>query len=255
MSVRHTGLRLVVGAVALLLTMTALMQACAVVGEPVLANPDADTMPPGFVPGPVFGVGSCCADGTYTEVPPVDCPRSTCAGTSAYAVCVGSSYGGCTCTEPTTVPDASSFGPCGSGGSKGSLGGGATGAAGSGTGSGSESEGGIGVRDATLFDVGDLGDCSGQTAVKVRASECGSCSGKLAYLLCNGLFFSSCSCDLPPGYTLVDGGWVLEAGSSDAAPSDTASEPASPEDAAATDGGRDATSAPEDGPESSTRVD
>jgi hypothetical protein len=99
-----------------------------------------------------------------------------------------------------------------------------------------------GEGDGPLFDVGDLGDCSGEVAEPIPASTCGHCGGLYAYALCEGLFYSTCSCDLPPGYVLVDGG-DLDGGSSDAT-EDAAEDGGSAEDAASVDA--DATDAAAD---------
>ena len=68
-----------------------------------------------------------------------------------------------------------------------------------------------------MFDVGNLGDCSGEVAKEIPGIKCGSCAGIVAYALCSGLVYSTCSCGLPPGYVLVDGGLESEdAGAKDA---------------------------------------
>lgn len=70
-----------------------------------------------------------------------------------------------------------------------------------------------GLPDGPLWDVGNLGDCTGEVAE--MTSQCVECDGP-AYALCNGVFYSTCSCDLPPGYVLVRGG-DGDGGSKDAA--------------------------------------
>jgi hypothetical protein len=70
---------------------------------------------------------------------------------------------------------------------------------------------GDGPGDGPLFDAGDQGHCAGEVAVPIPAADCGSCASRphskaTAYLLCDGLFYSTCSCDLPPGYTVVEAG-------------------------------------------------
>jgi hypothetical protein len=159
-----------------------------------------------IVEGPVFGVPSCCPSGHYVVVPAFACPRSTCSEV-AYAVCRDHSYVGCSCTKPPGKPLPGAM--CEAGVDSVSAGEG-----GCGEGGCSFDDGGDGanVAEAALFDVGDLGDCSGTTATKIAASECHRCKGAVAYALCNGMSFSSCSCVLPPGYVLVDGG-ILDAGS------------------------------------------
>lgn len=82
-----------------------------------------------------------------------------------------------------------------------------------------------------LFSVGDLGDCSGEVAMMIQASECGTCTGG-AYALCDGLIYSMCSCDLPPGYTLSEGG-ATDGGATDAATDETGLQDAVAEDVSA----------------------
>jgi hypothetical protein len=163
----------------------------------------------GFVPGPVENVPLSCADGSFLAVTPADCPASACIGTMVYAICQGGTFTGCACSPPpgsneddeggeTSVEDGgeeASF--CDMGVESGNV---------------TCNEGG----DGPLFDTGDLGDCSGNVARRVF--PCGSCKGD-GYALCNGLTYSTCSCDLPPGYTLLDAG-VLDGGpvSTDAGP-------------------------------------
>jgi hypothetical protein len=50
-------------------------------------------------------------------------------------------------------------------------------------------------------------DCSGEVAFAISAADCPKdCKGKVAYVLCEGVCYSACACDLPPGFSLVDGG-------------------------------------------------
>jgi hypothetical protein len=65
--------------------------------------------------------------------------------------------------------------------------------------------------DGALEDTGNLGNCSALTAREIPPMDCHGC-GDAAYALCEGVFFSSCTCSLPPGYTLVDAGPLPEAG-------------------------------------------
>jgi hypothetical protein len=63
-----------------------------------------------------------------------------------------------------------------------------------------------GIGDGPIYDVGNLGECSGEVAAEIPAADCGRCDERVAYALCDGLFFATCACTLPPGYTLVDAG-------------------------------------------------
>jgi hypothetical protein len=166
--------------------------------------------PPGYIAGPVLGVPSSCDGDAYLAVPAQDCPSSQCPGPVAFAVCGGTSFTGCTCSQPPGVlvpaldageEEGFSVDPCDSG-----CGFGGVECIFEGGGDGEFDGEFDSPVDAPLFDVGDRGDCSGEVAERVPASECGSCDGRYAYLLCDGLFYSVCSCDLPPGYSLVDGG-------------------------------------------------
>jgi hypothetical protein len=50
-------------------------------------------------------------------------------------------------------------------------------------------------------------DCSGEVAFAIVAADCPKdCKGKVAYVLCKGVCYSDCACDLPSGFSLVDGG-------------------------------------------------
>jgi hypothetical protein len=52
-----------------------------------------------------------------------------------------------------------------------------------------------------------LPDCSGDIAFAMSAGDCPKdCTGSTAYALCEGVCYSDCACDLPEGFTLVDGG-------------------------------------------------
>jgi len=182
-------------ALALAAVMTALPLACS------SSNTD------GYAPGPVLDVPPTCTDGSYLPVTRSQCPESVCLEAQLYAVCVGDVFAGCACTPPP-------------GGVLSSDGGGAE--------DSSEDDdccfffdGSDGPQDGPgdgpLFDVGNLGDCSGEVAMEIPASKCGSCTGSVAYALCSGLVYSTCSCDLPPGYVLVDGGLESkDAGAKDA---------------------------------------
>lgn len=62
-------------------------------------------LPPGALPGPVTGApaDACSADGTYYDVTSADCGFLNCNGPPsgpAYALCDGTSFSACTCTEP-----------------------------------------------------------------------------------------------------------------------------------------------------------
>jgi hypothetical protein len=166
----------------------------------------------------------------------IDCPRSHCSGNAAYAVCSEGLFAGCACDQPKDLLEVDHVscvgGPAGSKGATGSAG--AAGSAGSAA-DGSSSDGPADLGDGPLFDVGDLGDCSGAIAKEIPASECGHCDGAHAYALCQGLFYSDCSCVLPPGYVLVDGG-VLDGGPRDATTMDGTAMDATTKDAAAKEG-------------------
>ncbi len=52
-----------------------------------------------------------------------------------------------------------------------------------------------------------LPDCSGDVAFAMPAGDCSKdCKGSTSYALCEGVCYSDCACDLPRGFTLVDGG-------------------------------------------------
>jgi hypothetical protein len=50
-------------------------------------------------------------------------------------------------------------------------------------------------------------DCSGEVAFAIPAADCPKdCKGSTAYVLCEGVCYSECACDLPRGFSLADGG-------------------------------------------------
>jgi hypothetical protein len=53
-----------------------------------------------------------------------------------------------------------------------------------------------------------LGSCSGNVAVTIPTSDCSAtCSGDVAYALCDGTKYAMCGCSVPPGFTVgSDGG-------------------------------------------------
>jgi hypothetical protein len=54
-----------------------------------------------------------------------------------------------------------------------------------------------------------VGSCSGNVAVVIPTSDCSAtCSGDVAYALCDGTKYEMCGCSAPPGFTVVgsDGG-------------------------------------------------
>jgi hypothetical protein len=213
--------------------------------------------PAGYVAGPVLGVPATCDGDAYLAVPVGDCPSSSCPGPVAFAVCDGTSFSGCTCTQPPGVliptEDASGqdslFFDGGGGVFSDDSGGLCFGFdTGGSCGCSAGFDASCGAADGPLFDVGDQGDCSGLVAQRVPASDCATCPGAYAYLLCDGLFFTTCSCELPPGYEQEDTG----APSKDAAGPDTsngrdsgkdatreATTDAAPRDAATTDAAKD----------------
>jgi hypothetical protein len=205
----RAGLRRIVSA-----TFT-LMSAAAVLPVACSGFP----FPPGYVAGPVTGVPSTCEGDAYLAVPAQDCPASQCFAPVAFAVCDGTSFSGCTCTQPPGVLIPGLDAREGSeGGFVSEAGFGSDNGIGSDGSSCGVFDGGeaqCAAGDGPFFDVGDRGDCSGQVAERVLASECDSCPKPYAYFLCDGLFFSTCSCELPPGYDLIDGG-RLDAGTKDA---------------------------------------
>jgi hypothetical protein len=162
---------------------------------PVACSGNSD----GFVPGPVSGVPDTCTTGTYVIVVSSQCPPTDCPSEMLFAVCEGSVFAGCSCSPPPG-------GVLAEGGLEDSP---SESCEDTGTCTCADGfDGTMGSPDGPLFDVGDLGDCSGNVARKL--SSCGSCPGA-AYALCNGLTYSTCSCDLPPGYVLSDAG-MLEGG-------------------------------------------
>jgi hypothetical protein len=166
--------------------------------------------PPGYVAGPVNGVPATCNGDAYLAVPSGDCPNSQCDSPVAFAVCDGNTFTGCTCTQPPGVLIAALDVEAGNGfedegfacGPEGCFSDASEDPCNPDDASGGDCTEPI---DAPLYDVGDRGECSGQEAQKICGAECGPCTG-YAYLLCDGLFFSACSCDLPTGYTLNDAG-------------------------------------------------
>jgi hypothetical protein len=128
----------------------------------------------------------------------------------AYPVCTEGVYKGCTCTLPedgelALLGDAGADSGCESIDVSDASGGQPLDRGGTPVKPSDDGPSG-GPVDGPLFDVGDRGDCTGQVAKEVPAADCGDCSGheSFAYELCDGMYFSSCSCDLPPGYTLIN---------------------------------------------------
>jgi hypothetical protein len=213
MSASRRGLLRTVSAATVLLTSVAVVPlACS--GFP---------FPPGYVAGPVSGVPATCEGDAYLAVPSGDCPASSCQGPVAFAVCDGTSFSGCTCSQPPGVLVPGLDAREGSRSSSSGSGCAPATCRGSGCSSGFTCSPGVdcsrsscssfdssssgsddGAGDGPLFDVGDKGDCKGQVAERVSGAECPTCTLQYAYLLCDGIFYSSCSCALPAGYELVD---------------------------------------------------
>jgi hypothetical protein len=75
-------------------------------------------------------------------------------------------------------------------------------------------------KSGSLWNVGNQGHCMGEVAQAIPSTACGACARSAdatmtAFLLCDGLLYTECSCSLPPGYTLVDAG-LFDAGPLDA---------------------------------------
>jgi hypothetical protein len=70
--------------------------------------------------------------------------------------------------------------------------------------------------------VPTLPTCTGMTAIEVPAKDCSAfaCNGQVAYVLCQDDCYSACACDLPAGFTLVDGGGPLPPGDGGSADGD-----------------------------------
>jgi hypothetical protein len=172
-------------------------------------------LPEGYVAGPVFGVPTCCADGDYLLVASLACPRSSCMGPAAYAWCNAGSYTGCTCVQPAQG-ELALPGVC-DGGDSGDVGEGSFEEADVDSFCGDEAfEDAPADAPPSIFDVGDdNGECSGLVAKRVVASRCDDCEAthSHSYLLCDGMFFSRCSCTLPPGYMVFDAGAPEDSGS------------------------------------------
>jgi hypothetical protein len=185
-------------------------------------------LPPGFVGGSVVGVPNSCLDGTYLPVESRDCPSPRCPGKESFAVCLEGVYAGCICRldgelpPPLPAPDGGTDAPLDVGEDFSLIDVG-------------PSSGGD-LLDSPLFDVGDLGDCSGEIAKQISTSECPMCHGRHAYALCDGMFYSTCTCKLPPGYRLLDAG-ATEGGYSKDASTDAARDvvDSSPTDAGSKD--------------------
>jgi len=61
-----------------------------------------------------------------------------------------------------------------------------------------------------------LPSCSAKMAFEFPSADCKvvACKGPVAYALCTGECYTSCGCELPADFTLVDAGYLLgEAGS------------------------------------------
>ena len=118
------------------------------------------------------GYLGACSDGAVKTIPAQDCP-GTCSGTNATAICVGTSYGQCSCLPSTGTPCDS--GCC--------------------------ADPSTGYRPV---------DCKGQVVIP-DPSE-GLCSGRTGYLICNGKgksgpgCFASFACEIPDGYSLQSSG-------------------------------------------------
>jgi hypothetical protein len=167
-------------------------------------------LPPGaesFVP-----YGSCGQEG-WAIGTAMDCPSVHCPGGQYYVICNGTEWVACDCSVPQGL-DPISFAFFDGAPPLGEEADGGEGDAECGCQQDSDVDGpsldAPAPSDGPLFDVGDLGDCSGTVAKPIPASDCGLCSDDgavVAYALCEGLFFSTCSCSLPPGYVLIgDGG-------------------------------------------------
>ncbi len=193
------------------------------------------TFPPGYVPGDVTGVPSACTVfGSSIMVSSFDCSFANCVGDTAFAFCDGEKYSGCVCsdcvlTEVCTedsggTEDESGFDGFGESSVEASS-------------DAAEAGGDAPVRD---FDGSSLGSCSGLVAEKIPARDCQGCGSGVAFALCEGVSFSTCSCTLPPGYTVLPGG--PETGTD--APND-----GTPEGGDAPDGspGADVADGPQDG--------
>jgi hypothetical protein len=87
----------------------------------------------------------------------------------------------------------------------------------------------------------DLPFCSAQVAFEIPAADClqQSCKGPAAYAVCQGGCYTVCTCTLPSGYTLEDGGFVIGDGGEEDAPGSKEAGPgtdAGPKDAGAEGG-------------------
>jgi hypothetical protein len=112
------------------------------------------------------GYLGACSDGAVKTIPAQDCP-GTCSGTNATAICVGTSFGECSCLPSTANPCDS--GCC--------------------------ADPSTGYRPV---------ECRGKVVIP-DPSE-GLCSGSTGYLICNGTCFASFACEIPKGYTLQSSG-------------------------------------------------
>lgn len=191
---RRTWVTRATAAIGLTAAMAAAPLACSSSGA-------SGGLPAGYVAGAVFGVPACCEDGTSVQLPSDDCPRLSCPNGVAYAFCSSGSFGGCTCTQPSqnVVPVEAAAGPMGCPPEASNA------DVVRGTRVGPPEAGGPFVRDSALFEAAS-GDCVGAVAEAIPSSQCGSCTGPVAFALCDGVLYSECSCTLPPGYTLLDAG-------------------------------------------------
>jgi hypothetical protein len=122
-----------------------------------------------------------CDGNLARQIPVTECPGcSSEDGGTAYAQCNGTSYNDCTCEITcgfTLVDDQ-----------------------------GKPVDGG--PRGQTLTNQEPQGSCCGLVAEEMPASACFGCTGDKAYAVCDDhqLLTCACACDLPKGYTLIDGG-------------------------------------------------
>jgi hypothetical protein len=172
-------LRTVLGVTCIAASATMLAAACLV----------SQTSSPYLYDGGSLGV---CTGNVARQIPVNQCPGcSSEDGGQAFAQCTGTAYSDCTCQVTCGYTLLNAQGAVAEGSFPGQ----------------------------TTSNPLPQCSCCGNVAEQIPGNGCYGCTGSVAYALCddNGSIQCSCACDLPAGYTLIDGSTNgCEAGATDA---------------------------------------
>jgi hypothetical protein len=127
------------------------------------------------------GALGACTGNVAKEIPTNQCSGcSSVEGGKAYAQCTGTSYTDCTCVITCGYTLLNDEGKPADGGPHGQ----------------------------SLTNQEPQASCCGLVAEEMPGGACYGCTGDKAYALCDdhNVLTCACACDLPEGYTVIDGG-------------------------------------------------